>query len=428
MFFNSGVKPTTTDTKYYDLLNLKKDAEPETIKKAYKKLALKYHPDRNPDDKDAATKKFKEIGEAYEILSDEKKRKLYDEFGESAINNDNGSGASPFDIFEQFFPGNGQFGGMSFNGAGGQGGGGPFGENGPFGGIHSFFGKQKKNNDIKMSLDINYTDIMVGSEKEIDYERNVTCNTCMGNGCTDQKFKHTCSFCAGTGSVIRQVQVGPGMYTQNQTICDKCKGAKKIIQAGKECKNCNGVGNIKESLNININVPKGVKDGEYIMKEEMGNISQDNKGNLIIIFRENNENSKFSRTNNHLVLNKKILLSEAICGLEFIILHPSNKEIIIKCDDIISPNQNKIIKNLGFPVKDSVKIGDLFIQFEIVFPQVLDITKKQLLYKLLPKRNKLDDKSKENCNEYILENINISEYEDEEEEEEGPGNVQCAQQ
>ena len=179
MFFgNNNLKK---DTKFYDILNVKPDAEPETIKKSYKKLALKWHPDRNSKNKEEAEKKFKEIAHAYEILSDEKKRKLYDEMGEDALNG-GAPGMSPFDIFEQFFPGNGQFGGMSFGGNGG-----PFGEGGPFGGdnspfgLHSFFGggMKKQNKDVKVELEINYCDIILGNKKKVSFTRNIVCSKVM---------------------------------------------------------------------------------------------------------------------------------------------------------------------------------------------------------------------------------------------------------
>ena len=436
MFFSNNIKK---DNKLYDILNVKPDAEPETIKKSYKKLALKWHPDRNSKQKEEAEKKFKEIAHAYEILSDENKRKLYDEMGEEALNGNN-PGMSPFDIFEKFFPGNGQFGGMSFgsnSGPFGGGGGGPFDGGGPFGdgvpfGINSFFGGgggggKKQNNDIKVELEVDYKDIILGTKKKVSFSRNIYCNTCKGLGCEDNKYVKKCNICDGNGIILKRIQIGPGMYSQNTVKCDHCQGKKVIIEKGKECIKCNGSSIVKDSINFNIIVPKGIKDGEIIKKEGIGHM---NEGNLIIMFRERN-NSRFERKNNDLFLHKKILLSEAICGLEFIINHPIHEEIIINYEGIINPNQMKIIKGLGFPFKNSVRMGNLVILFEVIFPSTLDLNKKQLLQKLLPKRSKIDDKDKANKVEYFLENFDKSEYDDDEEEEEEreqEGNVQCSQQ
>jgi len=216
------------------------------------------------------------------------------------------------------------------------------------------------------------------------------------------------------------------MYSQNTVKCDKCNGKKVLIQKGKECIVCKGSGNNEETRHFNILIPKGTKDGEIIKKEGLGHM---NEGNLIIIFRVQN-NTKFERKNNDLILHKKILLSEALCGTEFIINHPNQQDILITYENIIHPNQMKIIKGLGFPYKNSVRTGNLIILFEIIFPSSIDDNKKQLIHKLLPKREKIDEKDKADKKEYILENFNKSEYDDDDDEEEysTDSNVQCSQQ
>ena len=413
MFFNQQAS-NVDNSKLYTILNITKDAEPETIKKSYKKLAMKWHPDRNPKNKEEAENKFKEISEAYEILSDEKKRKAYDEYGESSFN---GNGpTSPFDMFENFFPGNGDFGGMSFGGQGG-----------PFGGLNSFFGNKNKESDIKMALTVNFSDIILGSDKNIKYERKKKCNKCDGIGCSNKSHIIKCNMCNGAGVINQRIQIGPGMYTQNTGVCNECNGKKRSITKGQECNECNGKCYKNENIQINISVPKGTKDGEHIIKEKLGHEIDGTSGNLIIIFKEQNDN-KFFRKKNDLILKKKILLSEALCGLEFIIKHPNNEDIIIISDNIIQPDQLKIIKNIGFPVKNSVRVGNLIIQFEIVFPIQLDSNQKTLLHKLLPKRAKIDNNDKECIKEYTLENFNQNEYNEDSEEEEQDGNPQCTQQ
>ena len=396
---------------YYELLNINKDAEPETIKKAYKKNAFKFHPDRNPNDTENAEKKFKEIAKAYEVLSDPEKRKLYDEYGEDGLQG-NFTSQSPYDIFEQFF---GTSGGMNFS-RGGM----------PFSNFFTMDKMEKYN--IKLPVKISFKDSMLGTSKKIGYKKQSLCNTCNGCGSNNSSKIKMCDECKGSGMVQKIKQVGIGMFSQNYEKCTKCKGIKKIIPTENICLDCNGMGLKQVYSNFVISIPKGAKHGETQIIHDKGNFSVEShkNGNLIIIYEESDSNEKFIRKNNNLIMEKKILLSESLCGLEFFVNHPNGKKILIKNEDIIKPKEIKVIYGLGFPIDDqALRYGDLIIQFDVIFPSNIDNNKKELIYKLLPTREKLDTSNLKDIVEYNLESF--IEHDDEEEEDEQQS-VQCAQQ
>src|SRR5690554_4033731 len=224
---------------YYEVLGLGKGASEEEIKKAYRKLAMKYHPDRNPDDKEAE-ENFKEVNEAYEVLSDKNKRAQYDQFGHA---------------------------GMGANGAGGFGGG--FGGGGGFedivGDIFDMFGggfgggsrarRPQKGADIRVQVDLTFEEAVFGTEKEIKIKRDETCDTCDGLGAASEADVKTCTNCGGSGQV-RVNQRTPFGVMQTVKTCDVCHGEGKTIE--KPCETCGGKGTVRRERKININIPAGV--------------------------------------------------------------------------------------------------------------------------------------------------------------------------
>ena len=227
--------------KFYTLLGISKNAIDADIKKAYKKSALKYHPDRNPTNREESEKKFKEISEAYEVLNDPQKRQLYDQYGEEGIKNSGGGGGgSPFDVFEKMFGGRGGGGGGDpFNMSEGM-----FGMNeSPFSGMFGRSASSSQSSNIKMSIKISYKDMMLGSEKKIRIKRKIIKNrdTCS-----------KCKKCKGKGQTINLVQIAPGMVTQSVSKCQLCGGVGYNIQYSD-----------KEEI-IVVNIPKGSQKGEYV--------------------------------------------------------------------------------------------------------------------------------------------------------------------
>lgn len=394
MFSNSG---NSNDTKLYELLSINKNASESEIKKAYRKAAMKWHPDRwsnkSESEKKQAENKFKEIGEAYSVLSDPKKRGLYDKYGMDAVKG-NGGGGNPFDIFEQMFGGGGS----------------PFGNDNPFGGMGPFasmFGgagrsqhsQREKGPDKKIQIDITMRESLLGANKEIIIDRNVKCVNCDGSGAKEPKFIQTCSQCGGKGMVMRVIQLGPGMIQQQSSVCPKCSGKCKSISPGGECPKCRGKGFRIEKKKINIHVTKGTKRGDHFKIDGMSDYTPktNRPGDLYIVFNEL-DNPDFKRQGNHLLYTKNILLSEALTGLEFILIHPSGESIIVRHHDIIKPNDIKVISGMGYPSNNSIIKGDLIIKFEIKFPNEIDEKRRDILRKILPKKSKIPfDKSLREC-------------------------------
>lgn len=226
-------------TKLYDLLEISPDATDADIKKAYRRLAVKYHPDKNPGNAEAG-EKFKEIAKAYEVLSDSEKRARYDQFGEDAVNGSNQGGGfgggNPFDIFNQFFGGGG-------------------------GGFESFFGGGRRDpnapedgNDLRYNLEIDFMDAVRGKTKTIEFMRMDNCSECHGSGCTPGTSKVTCRRCGGSG----QVGVSQGFFTMMHE-CPVCHGAGQTAE--KPCSKCNGAGQKKVRRKVEVNIPPGVDTG-----------------------------------------------------------------------------------------------------------------------------------------------------------------------
>jgi molecular chaperone DnaJ len=249
----------TTKRDYYQVLGVERQATPEEIKKAYRKLAVKYHPDKNPGDK-SAEDKFKELGEAYEVLSNDDKRAAYDRYGHQAFQQGGGFGGGaggthdPFDIFREVFGA----------GRGGGAGGGIFesifGEMGQEGGER---GGRGRGSDLRYDMRISFQEAARGVEKEIDIAKLQTCDTCHGNGAEPGSKVTTCPTCGGQG----QVAVSRGFFNIAQT-CPRCRGAGQTID--KPCHTCRGDGRVEKASKIKIKIPAGVEDGTRLRSTGQG--------------------------------------------------------------------------------------------------------------------------------------------------------------
>ena len=240
---------------YYEVLGVEKTASAEEIKKAYRKSAMKYHPDRNPGDKEAE-EKFKELGEAYEVLSDQEKRSRYDQFGFAGVDPNYGGGGGGFGGGFGGFGGFGDLGdifGEFFGGGGGRRG---RNQNGP-----------RRGEDIGLRIEVTFEEAAFGTEKEFTYQRIENCADCNGSGSSDGKVE-TCSQCHGTGQV-RTVQNFMGMQMQSQTTCPSCGGKGKIIK--NPCKTCKGKGKVRRTHKVKAKVPAGIDHGQSFRIREGGN-------------------------------------------------------------------------------------------------------------------------------------------------------------
>jgi DnaJ homolog subfamily A member 2 len=403
------------DNKYYDILGLGREASDSEIKKQYRKLAMKHHPDKNPNNREENEIKFKEISTAYEVLKDPEKRKLYNDLGEEGLNGMGGmGGGNPFDIFENIFGGGG-FGGM-----------------GGFGGRSSNFRQRRtrRGKDRVEEIPIELEDLYNCNVKKIEIKQKVCCLDCSGKGVTNSSFIKECSSCGGQGMIMKLKQVGPGMIHQTRSMCDKCQGLGKIIDPEGICKTCNGKKVIIKNKVINLPIEKNFKDKKKVVIPEMAHYDPDadEQGDLILIIKIL-ENPTFKRDGSNLLYEKNILLSEALCGFNFKLFHLDGRELKVKTNDIIKPEEEYIIRNEGLS-KDNYKNGDLIVRFKIIFPDILNKERRHYISKILPINKepcnyseKAEDKFLENVGERInMEEINLDEENNKEE------NVECVQQ
>lgn len=356
------------DNKLYTVLGVNNKASDAEIKKAYRKKAMKYHPDKsNAQNKIENENKFKTISHAYDILKDTDKRSQYDKFGEEGLKNMGGfGGGDPFDVFQNFFSG----------GMGGS----------PFGFSNRRSQRVRRGEDRVEEIGIELEDIYNGVTKKIDIKQKIRCLSCMGSGAMRDSDVVTCTQCNGQGRVMKIINIGPGMIQQSMSKCDKCNGKGKTIL--NKCKTCQGNKIEIKNKVINLPIDKEFRDGKKVVIPEMAHYQEgcEEQGNLVLIIRllENDTfKLKGKKSSYDLIMEKNILLSEALCGLEFNLTHMDDRCIMFKYNGIIKPNQEYLVKNEGMAYNDKMK-GDLYINFNIVYPDSLDEERKKYLKKLLP--------------------------------------------
>ena len=385
--FSFGGNSNSNDTKLYDELGVKKNSSVEEIKKAYKKMALKYHPDRNRNNKEEAETKFKSISMAYEILSDSEKREMYDKYGLEGIKQmgSGGGGGNPFDLFSNLFGEGSPF----------SGGGHPFGGGGhPFGGGGSSFTRSYRSPDRIEKIDVSLYDLYNCNDIKLNIKKKSCCLDCSGRG--GSSFI-TCSKCDGKGVIMQLRQLGPGMVQQSTHACPDCANSPKkgkIIPPGGKCDVCNGSGIVIQNKTHTITLQKTHKHGDKIVihGEAHYDPNASEQGDLILIINQK-EHTFFKRDGSHLHFTKDILLTEALCGTSFVIEHLNGKELLIKTNKIIDPYSKRIVRGEGFYEKNGTK-GDLIITFKIFFPEYLNKERREYLKKLLPNKEKDYDESK----------------------------------
>jgi len=344
---------------YYEVLGLSKGANQDDIKKNYRKLSLKYHPDRNPEKKDECERIFKRIGEAYGILSDDKKKQIYDQVGKAGLQQGVGSasGFDPFSMFSSMF-GEDNFGGMpGFMGN--------FMRRGPQ--------KQQHVEKVKITLE----QVLTGYREKRAIKILTNCRICNGLGCGEII---SCMQCGGRGMVTQVQQIGPGMISQTRGPCGTCGGLGKRGKEGSICNGCSGRKKIEHTEYVNIEFSPGIdhNEGQQVELEE----------SIYIFTPQIEQHTNYKRDGMNIIYNREISLCNALCGLEFPLKLLDGTFIIIKTPDnlVIKPDVKYIIKNCGLPNKRNTHVrGDLIIDFKIIFPNVLSNDRKAYLYKILTK-------------------------------------------
>ena len=289
---------------YYEVLGIQKTASDEEIKKAYRKLAMKYHPDRNPGDKDAE-EKFKEVNEAYEILSDADKKSKYDRFGFAGVDPSYGGGTGGFGGFGDF----GGFGGagMNFEDI--------FDMFGSFGGGRRSGARRngpQKGRDLQKTVTIDFTDALFGCSKQIELTKDIRCKTCNGSGARPGTGRKTCDACGGSGQ-ISQVSNTPFGRFQNVTTCSKCGGTGQVVES--PCPDCSGTGRIRKTVKIKVDIPAGVDNDSIVTVRGQGEpgINGGPEGDLYIVVNVR-PHSTYKRRGNDLYLELPITFDQAALG------------------------------------------------------------------------------------------------------------------
>lgn len=369
--FSGNFGGNSNDTALYDTLGVSKTSSQSDIKKAYRKLALKHHPDRNLNNKEEAETKFKEISFAYDILGNAEKRDKYDKFGLEAVQNSGDSNVNPFDIFSNLFGG----GGMNMNMGGGD-----FFQHG-----HQ---QQRQRHQVRAKdrvekIDVSLDDIYNERCIQINITKKIVCLKCEGSGGMNKDSVSICKKCDGKGQIIEIKTLGPGFISQSSQICYMCKGEGKCVKENEYCRGCSGKKYTKIKKQLNITLKNNMKNDSKIVVEGEADevLNSVNKGNIIFIIKEK-ENPLFKREDKNLIFTKDILLSEALTHSKFIIEHMDNRKLLVDIDDIITPTTKKKILYEGINNN-----GDLIIYFNIIFPKNLDIERKKYIKKLLPINN-----------------------------------------
>ena len=355
---------------YYEVLEVEKTASVEEIKKAYRRKAIQYHPDKNPGDKEAE-EKFKEAAEAYEVLSNPDKRARYDQFGHAGMEGAGGfggfggQGMSMDDIFSMFgdiFGGRGGFGGFSgFGGGGGQ------------------SQRRFRGSDLRVKVKLSLKEIAEGTTKKFKLKKYVPCSHCHGSGAEGSGGMETCPTCKGSGTVIRTQQSIFGMM-QTQSVCPQCNGEGKIIKD--KCRECNGEGVVYGEEVVEVKIPAGVAEGMQLSMSGKGNAGRHNgvAGDLLIQVEEE-AHPELIRQDDDLIYN--LLLSFPTAALGGAVEIPTiDSKVKVKIESGTQPGKVLRLRGKGLPSVNGYGTGDLLVNVSVYVPEALSKDEKQALEKL----------------------------------------------
>ena len=355
---------------YYEVLEVAKNASVEEIKKAYRKKAIQYHPDKNPDDK-TAEEKFKEAAEAYEVLSNEEKRRRYDQFGHAGVGGASSYGGYAGDMtMEDIFSRFGDIFGGHFGGGFGS-----FSGFGGFGGGHQ--GQRvNRGSDLRVKVKLNLKEIAIGVEKKIKVKKYVGCSHCNGTGAEGSNGHTTCSSCRGSGYVTRIANTILGQM-QTSSPCSACEGEGKTIT--NKCKQCNGEGIVREDEVISIRIPPGVAEGMQLSISGKGNAARRGgiNGDLLVVVEEE-PHPELLRDDNDLIYNLLLSFPTAAIGGEVEVPTIEGKARV-KIEPGTQPGKVLRLRNKGLPSVEHYGTGDLLVHISVYIPEKISPEEKKVL-------------------------------------------------
>lgn len=357
---------------FYEILGVSKNASADEIKKAYRKVAMQYHPDRNPGDK-AAEEKFKEAAEAYEVLSDVQKKQRYDQFGHAGLGGAAGGGGGfggggmrMEDIFSNFGDVFGDEGfGSFFGGGGGQ--------------RQRTRGTGARGSNLRVKVKLTYEDILKGVHKTIKVKKYIRCETCSGSGAKDKSSIQNCGTCSGSGQVRRVTNTFLGQM-QTVTTCPTCNGDG--TQIAHKCTSCKGEGRVYGEETISIDIPAGVQEGMQLSVNSKGNVGERNgmSGDLLVVIEEE-KHPELVREGLNVLYELHLSFPEAVMGLEAEIPTITGKAKI-KIPAGTQAGKILRLKSKGFPSVNSYEKGDQLININVWTPQNLSSEEKSMIEKL----------------------------------------------
>ena len=356
---------------FYEILGVTKSASDDEIKKAYRKLAIKYHPDKNPDDK-AAEEKFKEAAEAYEVLSNTEKRQRYNQYGHAGVGGASGGGGggqygggmNMDDIFSQF--------GDIFGGGG-------------FGGGRSSGGGRRvmRGSNLRVKVKLNLQEVAKGVEKKLKVNKFLSCGTCKGSGAKNGQYD-TCKLCNGSGVQVRTQQTFLGAM-QTQTTCSGCNGEGKTVKD--KCNTCHGDGIVRAEEVISINIPAGVAEGMQLSVGGKGNAAPRGgiNGDLLVLIEEE-EHLELKRDGSNLFYDSYVNFADAALGTS-IEIPTVDAKVKIKIEPGTQSGKVLRLKGKGLPDVNSYGTGDLLVNINVWTPQALSAEEKKALETLRASKN-----------------------------------------
>ncbi|KAF9434059.1 DnaJ- protein scj1 [Entomortierella beljakovae] len=355
----------TAGADYYKILGLSRSATDKEIKKQYKTLSRKYHPDKNPGNKEAEDK-FVEVSAAYEVLSDKEKRGIYDRYGEEGLKQHQGQNQGhhdPFDIFSQFFGG---------------------------GSRHQHGSQERKGPEIRLEVEVTLEELYSGTSIDFEVSKQIVCPHCSGSGAKSPDDIVTCTGCNGQGAKIVKHMLAPGMFQQFRQTCDQCAGKGKVVR--EHCHTCHGTKVQRGSEQLTIVIDPGLADGSTISFDREADEAPEVVPGDVVFDIRTRPHSTFERRQDNLYTYVTISLKQALLGFDIEIRHLDGKSVKLSRGNAVTPfGFVQTLQGQGMPVKGSRGIfGDMFVEYKVAFPETFTEEQKTLLASVFGDNTPLD--------------------------------------